>query len=98
MKRKLIALSIISTLLLVFASFSSVACAQNITAEAQETNDKDKTPTQIKLDLLESIKEKNTNEKWFPGFMLVQLVKGVLAFFLVLLILLDIIEPENTTG
>lgn len=32
---------------------------------------------------------------WFPGFLIVQLLKGVMAFILVLLILFDIIEPTN---
>ncbi len=31
---------------------------------------------------------------WFPGFLLVQLIKGVIAFILVLLILFDIIESS----
>ncbi|MFO8077807.1 MAG: hypothetical protein R6U21_04120 [Thermoplasmatota archaeon] len=31
---------------------------------------------------------------WYPGFLIVQLIKGVMAFFIILLILLDIIEPS----
>ena len=31
--------------------------------------------------------------KWFPGFLLFQLLKGILAFIVILLILFDIIEP-----
>jgi len=31
---------------------------------------------------------------WFPGFLIVQLIKGVIAFVIVLLILFDIIEPS----
>jgi len=31
---------------------------------------------------------------WYPGFLIVQLIKGVLAFIIVLLILFDIIEPS----
>jgi hypothetical protein len=30
---------------------------------------------------------------WYPGFLLVQLVRGVIAFIIVLLILFDLIEP-----
>ncbi len=33
---------------------------------------------------------------WYPGFLIVQLIKGVVALILVLLILLDLIEPEET--
>ncbi len=96
MENNLVIISISAAFLLVLASFPLVVSTQNI--EDKAANSKDKVQNQIKLDLLESIKEKNTNTKWFPGFMLVQLVKGVLAFFLVLLILLDIVEPENATG
>ena len=35
----------------------------------------------------------NPLTNWFPGFLIVQLIKGVIAFILVLLILFDIIEP-----
>jgi len=34
---------------------------------------------------------------WYPGFLLVQLVKGVMAFIIVLLILFDLIEPTQLT-
>ena len=36
-----------------------------------------------------------TKPTWFPGFLIVQLIKGVLAFFIILLMLLDLIEPES---
>jgi len=32
---------------------------------------------------------------WFPGFLIVQLIKGIIAFILIILILLDVIEPTN---
>ena len=32
--------------------------------------------------------------QWYPGFLLVQLVRGVIAFIVVLLILFDLIEPS----
>ncbi len=38
----------------------------------------------------------NDATDWYPGFLIVQLIKGVAAFILVLLILLDLIEPEET--
>lgn len=30
---------------------------------------------------------------WFPGFLIVQLIKGIIALIIILLILFDIIEP-----
>lgn len=32
---------------------------------------------------------------WYPGFLIVQIIKGVIAFILIILILLDIIEPDE---
>ncbi len=32
---------------------------------------------------------------WYPGFLIVQLLKGIMAFFMILLILFDIIEPDS---
>lgn len=39
----------------------------------------------------------NNQEKplWFPGFLIVQLIKGIIAFILIILILLDVIEPSS---
>jgi len=60
------------------------------------------------LDLQNSISKLNRNSidkctedfsqedpTWYPGFLIVQLVKGILAFVVILLILFDIIEPEK---
>ena len=39
--------------------------------------------------------EERIEAKWYPGFILVQIVKGIIALTLIILILLDIIEPEE---
>ena len=91
MKNKLVVVSICAAFLIIIASFPSVVASNNI-EDIKETIKLDK------VDLLDLIQGENNSTGWFPGFMLVQLVKGVLAFFLVLMILLDLAEPANLTG
>ena len=86
MKNKLIMISISAAFLLVLASFPSSTATKNIVDERYRN----------KLELLESLKEQNTNEKWFPGFLIVQLIKGVIAFVLMLMILLDLAVPGDS--
>ncbi len=90
MKKTLILISMGAAFLLVLATFPSVVASQNIKYEKINNEDESK--------ILETAKEENTKTKWFPGFILVQLLKGVFALILTLLILLDLAEPENATG
>ncbi len=82
MKKKLIILSITTAFLLLITQFSTVTATKEILDEKE-----------IKTKILDYIKEKDTNTKWYPGFMIVQLIKGVLGFIVVLMILLDLAEP-----
>jgi len=51
----------------------------------------------IQKQSLKSFPQALTNATdWYPGFLIVQLIKGVVAFILVLLILFDLIEPDET--
>jgi len=76
-----IILTLGAALILILASCSSVV----------GTNEKNNE----KIDeILESFEENKLNSKWFPGFFIVQLIKGIMALILTILILLDMIEPE----
>jgi len=51
-------------------------------------------PTIAKEQAIFNEEQENTEDaKWYPGFLIVQLMKGAIALVLILLILLDIIEP-----
>ena len=81
-KKISIILCIAAALILTLASFPTTAEQINI-KEAKE---------KISSELLEKIEE-SKDAKWYPGFIIVQLIKGAIALVIILLILLDIIEP-----
>ena len=97
MRRIIILFAFISSLLIVFSFFPSVVSGSN-------TNNKIKSSlTKIlsrQIDeeelnkIIEELNENDSENKWYPGFLIVQLIKGIAAFILVILILLDIIDPE----
>lgn len=83
---------IISSLL--FLSFQGMAYAESI--------EQLKIPTKLQNIISESNSELSQDSfeiqnselsTWFPGFLIVQLIKGIIAFFVVLLVLFGIIEP-----
>ena len=89
MNKSTIIISIFSVFLLVFASFPYSAKVQKIdTKKRLLSNYFDK-------ETLEKSTEKSEKTNWFPGWFIVQLLKGCIAFILILLILLDLIEPEE---
>lgn len=51
------------------------------------------------LNIIKHFKETKTKDiettDWFPGFIIVQIIKGIIAFIVVLLILFDLIDPEE---
>ena len=92
MKKIIVICSIAATLLLIIAAFPSAAETQIIKSKNENKflNDPLKQKTGLTI---EDAKEKISGAKWYPGFLIVQLIKGCVALILILLILLDIIEP-----
>ena len=87
MKNIFVLISLSAAIFLVIASFpSSLATNENI----------DKKLGGNKLDILEQIKDEKHNTKWFPGFILVQLLKGIIGFVVILMVLLDLAEPDDS--
>jgi|GEM_PF-6225789 len=80
MRKKIGLFAAISTFLLICIAFAGVVEAESIQQQS----------TSAFGTFLEDISD------WFPGFLLVQLLKGVLALIMVLLILFDLIDPEET--
>ena len=89
MKKSLVIFSIASVLLLVFASLPSTAKVQRPTFESSLLS------KYLDEETIEQIKENSEEPKWYPGWFIVQLLKGAAALILVLLILLDLVEPEE---
>ena len=80
MKKKLIS-SILSLLIIIFIMFPSVT-GNNIDLK-----------NNIRFNQI--LNNKNIEPvPWFPGFFIYQLFRGIIAFILILLILLDITTPE----
>jgi len=94
MKKIIIFYCLSAILILIFASFSSIASAQatQLITRNKAISDILFQKTGITDDELE---EKTSESQWFPGFLLVQIVKGIAALILILLILFDIIDPEE---
>lgn len=77
---------------LLFLGFQSVVYAETTsypTVLTKVEQQLSKTDTLNKYTTLFS----QEDSSWYPGFLIVQLIRGVLAFFVVILILLDLIEP-----
>lgn len=94
MKKTIVVFSIASVLIMILAAFPSVIAGKTIQPKNEDS---------YLFSLLKEKTDFNDEEignivskaKWYPGFLIVQLVKGVLALIIVLLILFDIIEPEE---
>ena len=87
MKNIFVMISLSAAIFLVIASFpSSLATNENIDKKLGGNN----------LDILEQIKDEKHNTKWFPGFILVQLLKGIIGFVVILMVLLDLAEPDDS--
>jgi hypothetical protein len=83
---------IISTLL--FLSCQSMVYAESIQQLTIPTKLQN-IISELNLDLTQDTFETQNLElpTWFPGFLIVQLIKGIIAFFVVLMVLFGIIEP-----
>ena len=89
MRKSIIIFSITSVFLLVFASLPS-------TAKMQKTEIKNSILSKyLDEETIEKITENSEEPKWYPGWFIVQLLKGAAALILVLLILLNLVEPEE---
>lgn len=85
---------VFSIIFLTLVSFQSVVYAESL--------NKTEVSSQLKRPILQSYfkfdsykLDDQTHPLWFPGFLIVQLIKGVMAFIIILLILFDIIEPNK---
>jgi len=77
-------------IVLIFVSFQSVVSAESL---KQSSNIYKREVSESSIFNSYNLEIDEHISLWYPGFLLVQLVKGVMAFIIVLLILLDIIEP-----
>ena len=80
--------------IIVFINFNSAVYAKS----EINTNSYSKLQTiinTIKSKLIEEESDLYDNNipTWYPGFLIIQLIKGIFALILVLLILFDLIEP-----
>lgn len=83
MSKKRIIGTIFTICILIFISFYSAAAKKTINLKEEDRIEKD-------------IKEDFT-QKWYPGFMIVQFIKGGIAFILILMILFKLIN-QNESG
>ena len=79
---------------LFFLSFQGMAYAESI-EQLKIPTKLQNIISELNLELSQhSFKIQNSElSTWFPGFLIVQLIKGIIAFFVVLLVLFGIIEP-----
>lgn len=85
---------VFSIIFLTLISFQSVVYAESL--NKTEVSSQLKRPISQSEFEFDSYKfDDQTRPSWFPGFLIVQLIKGVTAFIIVLLILFDIIEPNK---
>ncbi len=79
--KKTILIAILFSMILIISTFPNVSASQYKREEIEKK--------------IDEITKENKESKWFPGFIIFQLIKGAVALVLVLLILFDLIEPEE---
>ena len=81
--KKITMVSFFFSAILILSIFTSVSASKCI---KEDLNEK-----------LEALTKKNKESDWFPGFFIFQLIKGAIALVIILLILFDIIDPDEVT-
>ena len=82
--KKITTIAFFFSTVLILSMFTNVSASKCVTEELNEK--------------IQKIIEEKEESKWFPGFMIVQLIKGAIALVLVLLVLFDLIEPDESEG
>ena len=79
---------------LFFLSLQSVVYADSITNNELLSQLKNQI-SQLDKEINQVDRDNQKQPLWFPGFLIVQIIKGIIAFILIILILLDVIEPSS---
>ncbi len=79
--KKIMSIAVFFSAILLLSMFTNVSASKSV---REELNKK-----------INRIMDEKEESKWFPGFIIVQLIKGAIALVVVLLVILDLIEPDR---
>lgn len=91
-KNQIVSIFTISIVLML--GFSGISTAKSTLSNISNQKIFENTITQIEENnLLLNFLDNDDLPTWYPGWLIVQILKGIIALILTLLILLDLIEP-----